>query len=112
MRWLELDEPGASGRLFTAQVERLRATWSFNSRTFVRAIGQYEQTTRDPALYTFATSDRGARFGGSALFAYKLNWQTVFYAGFADAREYHAPTDQLEPNGQGWFTKISYAWQP
>ncbi len=112
VRWLDVDEPGASGRLFTAQVERLRATWSFNSRTFVRAIGQYEQTTRDPALYTFATSERGARCGGSVLFAYKLNWQTVFYAGFADAREYHAPTDQLEPNAQGWFTKISYAWQP
>ena len=39
-RWLDIDEPTESGRLFTAEVERARATWSFNSRSFVRLIGQ------------------------------------------------------------------------
>ena len=31
-RWLDVDAGGGlAGRLFTAQVERLRATWTFNS---------------------------------------------------------------------------------
>src|SRR6185503_18686813 len=38
-RWLDVDVAGASGRLFTAQVERLRGTWTFNSRSFLRLIG-------------------------------------------------------------------------
>ena len=110
-RWLDLDEPGAEGRLFTAQVERLRATWSFNSRSFLRAIGQYVETRRDTALFTFATSQRSASFSGSALFAYKLNWQTVLYAGYGDEYAYSAATDQLEPSGRQLFAKLSYALQ-
>ncbi len=46
-RWLNVDDGGASGRLFTADVERLRGTWAFDSRSFVRVIGQYVQTRRD-----------------------------------------------------------------
>ena len=46
-RWIDVDardEPGIAraGRLFTAQVERLRATYSFTSRAFVRLIGTGE----------------------------------------------------------------------
>ena len=111
-RWLDVDAGGGlSGRLFTAQVERLRATWTFNARAFVRLIGQYVQTTRDPALYTFATSPKSALFSTSALFAYKLNWQTVLYAGYGEQRAFSAATDQLEPSGRQLFAKLSYAWQ-
>src|SRR5207244_3298810 len=47
-RWLDVDAAnGLSGRLFTAEVERLRATWSFNAHSFLRLIGQYVQTRRD-----------------------------------------------------------------
>ena len=35
-----VDVAGASGRLFTAQVERIRATYTFNSKMFVRGIVQ------------------------------------------------------------------------
>lgn len=74
-RWLNVD-PGTvpQGRLFTAQVERLRATYTFTPRLFVRAIGQYVETRREPSRYDFAVAPRSASFGGSALFAYKLNW--------------------------------------
>jgi len=71
-----VDDAGRSGRLFTAEVERVRATWSFDSRSFVRLVGQYVQTRRDTSLYTFGTSPKTADLSASALFAYKLNWQT------------------------------------
>jgi hypothetical protein len=112
-RWLDVDDAnGVSGRLFTARVERLRATWAFNSRSFVRLIGQYTQTTSDTTRYTFETEPKQATFSGSALFAYKLNWQTVLYAGFGDQHEYDAATDRLEVSSRQFFTKVSYAWQP
>jgi hypothetical protein len=110
-RWLDIDEPTQSGRLFTAEVERLRATYMFNSKSFLRLIGQYVQTERDPSLYTFAVNAKDAGFSGSALFAFKLNWQTVFYAGYGDEHTFLTATDELEPASQSFFTKISYAFQ-
>jgi len=113
VRWLDVDKGGGAGkgRLFTAQVQRLRATWAFNARSFVRLIGQFVETRRDPALYTFSVARKSADFSSSALFAYKLNWQTVLYAGYGDDRTFATVTDQLEPSSRQVFAKISYAWQ-
>ena len=111
-RWLNVDDPAlGSGRLFFAQVERLRVGWSFSSRSFVRLIGQYVSTTRDTALYTFAVSPKDAEFSASGLFAYKLNWQTVVYLGYGDNRTYAEVTDRMEPSQQQAFAKVSYALQ-
>jgi hypothetical protein len=111
-RWLNVDDPVlGSGRLFLAQVERLRAAYSFSSRSFVRLIGQYVQTTRDPALYTFVVPAKEAGLGVSGLFAYKLNWQTVLYLGFGDDQAFDEVTGKLQPNARQGFMKVSYALQ-
>jgi hypothetical protein len=112
-RWLNVDDGlGNSGRLFTATVERLRATYAFNSRAFVRLIGQYVDTKRDPSLYTFAIPARSSDLNASGLFAYKLNWQTVLYLGYGDTRRFDEPTDKLQKDNRQMFAKVSYAWQP
>jgi len=111
-RRLDVDDPTlGSGRLFTAQVERLRATYSFSSRSFIRLIGQFVQTRRDVSLYTFPVDSKDETFNFSSLFAYKLNWQTVFYLGYGDDRAFAEPTDQLERSSRQAFAKISYALQ-
>ena len=113
-RTLDVHPAGAAdGRLFTATVERLRATWAFNSRAFVRVIGQYVLTRRDTSLYdlSFPVPAREANLSASGLFAYKLNWQTVLYAGYGDDREYDEVSARLQKSGRQAFTKISYAWQ-
>ena len=69
-------EDGRSGRLFTALVARLRTQYTFSARMYVRLIGQWVETDRDPSLYTFEVADKDGDFSGSALFAYKLNWQS------------------------------------
>jgi hypothetical protein len=83
----------------------------FNARTFVRLIAQYVQTTRDPALYTFAVGRKDADLSLYGLFAYKLNWQTVFYAGYSDQSTHSEVTGAMEDLGRQVFAKVSYAWQ-
>jgi hypothetical protein len=68
-------------------------------------------TTRDPSLYTSTTAAaRSGDFGGSALLAYKINWQSVMFVGYGDDREL---TDlrRLAPLDHQFFVKVSYAFQ-
>ena len=110
-RWLDVDEEGARGRVFTSKVDRLRATYTFTSRMFVRAIVQHVETVRDPSLYIDSVVPKEADFAGSALFAYKLNWQTVLYLGYGDNRTFLEETDRLEREDRQLFLKLSYAFQ-
>jgi hypothetical protein len=111
LSWLNVDDPAlGSGRLFTAQVQRLKATYHFTSRLFVRLIGQYLETERDPSLYPTPVVARETSFSGSALVSYRINWQTAFFLGYGDDRE-RAETGGLSPTGRQFFVKLSYAFQ-
>jgi hypothetical protein len=111
-RWLNVEAGrGHQGRLFRAAVQRLRATYMFNSRSFVRLIGQDVVVRRDPSLYLFTVGDKSEDFSLSGLFAYKLNWQTVLYAGYGDDRAFDGYTSKLAPASRQAFAKISYALQ-
>ncbi len=110
-RWLNVPTPdGPRSRLFTAHVDRLRATYTFTSRCFLRAIGQWVETTRDPSLYTDAVARRSGVLSASALLAYKLNWQTVLFLGYGDNRTLDDAED-LVKTGRQFFMKLSYAFQ-
>lgn len=110
-RWLDVtNEAGLAGRLFTADISRLRATYTFNAKSWLRLIGQWIDTERRPDLYTFEIDDRTGSFGSSAVFAYKLNWQTVLYLGYAD-NQLRDDDDSLQPADRQLFAKVSYAFQ-
>jgi hypothetical protein len=112
LRWLYVDEPGEPLRwLFTAHVERARVTYMFSPRLFLRAIIQYQGTTRATELYASAVAREEARLTGSALLAWKLNWQSVMFLGYGDQREYLPGRGSLEPAAQQLFIKASYAFQ-
>jgi hypothetical protein len=111
-RWLNVDLPaGGRKRLFSASVDRLRATYTFTPRAFLRVIGQYVTTHRDPGLYAEEVARKDGGFEVSALFAYKLNWQTVLFAGYGDSRELDDPGQHLERVDRQFFVKLSYALQ-
>ena len=111
-RWLNVETPlRGRSRLFTAGVDRLRATYTFTSRAFLRVIGQYVSIRRDPGLYAEEVARKGASFGGSALLAYKLNWQTVLFVGYGDDRERDEATERLGRLNRQFFVKLSYALQ-
>jgi hypothetical protein len=110
-RWLNVDTDGnVSRRLFTARVSRVKATYTFTSRLFARGIAQYVSTTRAPVLYRDPVTPKSATLNGSALLAYKLNWQSVMFIGYGDDREL-SDVNQLEKQDRQFFVKLSYAFQ-
>ena len=116
-QWLDVDDPeGVSQSLFTARVSRLRSTYTFNARSFVRLIGQYVSTDRNPSLYLSPVDARSGSFTGSALFAYKVNWQSVLFIGYGDDRDLvttpnQTLTNSLQRSDRQFFAKLSYAFQ-
>jgi hypothetical protein len=89
-------------RVYTATIERLKTTYSFSAKSLLRVIGQYVDTK---------TADgHGGSFLGSVLYSYKLNWQTVLFAGYGDDRVLNANADLLKAD-RTFFFKVSYAIQ-
>ena len=112
-RWLDVEAGNSESRLFTAKVERIKATYTFTRKSFLRLIGQRDAQRRNPALYGFdppvAAKDEAISY--SALFAYKLNWQSVLYVGYAEGSQWSPDTGNLERAGRSLFLKLSYAFQ-
>ncbi len=112
-RTLDVDADGRSprgGRLFTADVERLKATYGFSSRSILRLIAQYQRTDQDPEVAGVLLPRRSGAFLGSLLYSYKLNWQTVLFLGYGDDRLREENGD-LRATGRSLFFKVSYALQ-
>lgn len=103
------DVPDA-GRLYTAAVQRLKLTYSFTSKSLLRLIGQYVETEYEPSRYSFPVPEHDGSFLGSVLYSYKLNWQTVLFAGYGDDRILDERADLLQGN-RTFFVKVSYALQ-
>ena len=104
--WLDIE----SEPLYTADVDRLKATVVFTSRSLARLIVQHSNTDRTTWLYSDPVSPRDADFTLSALYGYRLNWQTTFYVGFGDYRLLDE-TYRLQPSQRSVFMKASYAFQ-
>ncbi|MEO8276717.1 MAG: DUF5916 domain-containing protein [Thermoanaerobaculia bacterium] len=110
-RTLDVDAgAGVSGRLFTADLARIKAVYNFSSRSWLRLIGEWQTIARDPGLYIEDVRPDSGDVSCSAVFAYKLNWQTVLYVGLGDDRT-EDPDGKLQPLGRQAFLKLSYAFQ-
>jgi uncharacterized protein DUF5916/cellulose/xylan binding protein with CBM9 domain len=105
-QWLNL----SGERLFTSRVERLKATYVFDPRVFLRAIGQYVRTDYAPSRYPVPVPATAGGFQGSALLGYQLDWQSVLYLGYGDNRALSEDARLLKA-GRDFFLKISYAFQ-
>jgi Domain of unknown function (DUF5916)/Carbohydrate family 9 binding domain-like len=99
-----LNENGS--RAFTAQVEYLKTEYSFSAKSLVRGVGQYIATH----AYGLGATPHSGSFLGSILYSYKLNWQTVLFAGYGDDRIV-TETNRLQRFDRSLFFKVSYAVQ-
>ncbi|HEV7767206.1 MAG TPA: DUF5916 domain-containing protein [Thermoanaerobaculia bacterium] len=97
--WLDLDR----GRLFNAQIDWLKATYTFSPRSLVRAIAQQKTIERA------GETDEGS-LSLSGLYAYKLNWQTVFFVGYGDSSIDGEPGGLFDDR-KSLFMKVAYAFQ-
>ena len=103
----KLDVPG--GELFEANLSQLRLVYNFNVRALARAILQYTDVTRDPALFPFAVEAESERLFSQFLLSYKLNAQTVFFLGYSD-NSFGGPDLALTRADRTVFAKIGYAF--
>ena len=104
-----LDVPG--GELFEVNLSELRVVYNFSVRSFVRAIFQYEQLERDPALYSFDVDPSEDTLLAQLLYSYKINPQTVFFAGYSENR-LGLQGIPLTETDRTFFMKVGYAWTP
>ncbi len=99
----------AGGRLYEAKVPQMSAIWQFNTRTFVRAIVQYTDVSRNPTLYEDEVEALDRDFFVQLLFSYKVNPQTVAFLGYSEGAQ--QTTDiPMTTIGRAVFAKIGYAW--
>jgi hypothetical protein len=98
------------GRLYAANLAQIKVMYYFNVRAFVRAILQYTDIERDPALYTFPVEPRTRRLFQQYLFSYKLNPQTVLFVGYSDNSLNAQPQSiDLLRTDRTLFIKLGYA---
>jgi hypothetical protein len=117
--WQRFTEAG--GRLFDANQLNGRFIYQFDLRTFVRLVLQWTAVDRKLELYpaiddpdtaeveTLPARERG--LFGQFLFAFKLNPQTVLFAG-VDQRSAGTEVEPQAVVGRSYFLKIGYDWRP
>lgn len=103
--WLDLSE----GRLFSAAIDWMKVTCTFSPRSLVRVVAQRSDIERNPALAA-ATRPRDRSLSFSGLYAWKLNWQTVFFLGYGDA-SITGERGDLVREARSVFMKVAYAFQ-
>ncbi len=108
LTWLDVPEGRGPRRVFTAGIERLRATYNFTPRTALRLVVQHERIRRDPALYVAPTSAVEGRLTLAALLTYRWSWASAVYLGLGDDRPLDA-TGALAAGQQQFFLKVQVA---
>jgi hypothetical protein len=99
------------GNLFTANLTQLSGIYQLNVRTFLRAILQYTDINRNPALYLATVDESTKALFSQLLFSYKLNPQTVLFLGYSDDSAADQRID-LTRADRTFFLKLGYAWVP
>lgn len=97
------------GEIFTANLSQVKLVYNFNVRMFVRAIIQYLDVERNPALFIFPVPDKTQTVFTQFLFSYKLNPQTVIFIGYSDNYLGMTNIDVTQTN-RTFFLKLGYAW--
>jgi hypothetical protein len=84
--------------------------WQFNTRAFARAIVQYTDINRDPALYVEDVDAIDRDLFLQLLLSYKVNPRTVFFLGYSETG---AETEDLPPTAinRTVFLKLGYAFR-
>lgn len=97
------------GQLYQANVTDVRATYQINTRTFVRAISQYFDISRDPGLYTLEMEEKDRSLFNQFLFSYKINPQVVLFLGYSDNYA-NTVLKNLQQANRALFLKVGYAF--
>jgi len=96
-------------KIYEANLSQVKLVFNFNVKTFIRAIVQYYDVSRNPALYVFPVDPKMQSIFTQFLFSYKLNPQTVLFLGYSD--NYFGGTGiDITQTDRTFFVKLGYAW--
>ena len=110
---VHLDSRDGGGRIFDAELSDARLTWQFNLRSFLRFTVQRQHVQRNVALFRAADAQsQSLTMGSQLLYSYKVNPQTVFFAGYSDNYVDDDRYDDLTRTERAFFIKLAYAWAP
>jgi hypothetical protein len=108
----QLNADGAN--VFIARLTDMRATYQFNVQSFLRFSLIFNNTSKNPQNYLHSAPediDRNSKnLSTELLYAYKINPQTVFYAGYSDHHVSDEDFRNLQQEQRSVFIKFSYAW--
>ncbi|MEI4549646.1 carbohydrate binding family 9 domain-containing protein [Pseudoalteromonas spongiae] len=96
--------------LFTANLTDARLSYQFNNRSFVRLAVIYRDIERNPNNYIDDVTAHYKGFSTQLLYSYKVNPQTVFFAGYSDNGYQDDDLSKIEKTDRSVFMKMSYAW--
>lgn len=96
--------------MFTANLTDLRLSYQFSVRSFVRLALIYSDITQNPLNNQGVVTEREKNLGTQLLYSYKLNPQTLFFAGYSDHAYSDDEIQQLTRDDRSVFLKFSYAW--
>ena len=103
-----LDTRDSRERIFTASIERLKASYSFSNRSMVRVIGQHSTVKRNRSLYRSPVDPEKGGLQLSALYAFRLDTQTVLFIGGGDSSTLD-DSDRWSSDDRRVFLKVGYA---
>jgi len=108
-----------AGDLFTARLSNFRLIYQFDIRSFLRftmqrtdisrVVDNYIDDDNDPTTPVVDATYKS--LSNQLLYSYKINPQTLFFAGYADNGYQDDNIGQIEQTGRSIFMKFSYAWQ-
>lgn len=105
-RTLDADD----AEVFTANLTDLRLSYQFSVRSFVRLALIYSDIRQNPANNLGPVTEQSEDLGMQLLYSYKLNPQTLFFAGYSDHAYSDDDIQQLTRDDRSVFLKFSYAW--
>ncbi len=105
----KFDRP--EGNLFVARLNNFRVTYQFSIRSFLRFSLQKTDISANPELYIDNVDNTYKELSSQLLYSYKINPQTLFFAGYTDNGYQDDTIEQIKKTGRSVFMKFSYAWQ-
>lgn len=105
-RTLDADD----AQVFTANLTDVRFSYQFSVRSFLRLALIYADIEYNPDNNIDPVDARERTLGTQLLYSYKINPQTLFFAGYSDNAYSDDEVEQLTRDQRSLFLKLSYAW--
>lgn len=96
--------------VFTANMSDVRLSYQFSVRSFIRLALIYSDLEYNPNNNLVPVRLRERELGSQLLYSYKINPQTLIYAGYSDAALRDDEQEDLTIYQRSVFLKLSYAW--